>query len=223
MAAKTKKKGTKAKFAKGKKVTSKQAKKLLQNAPLSPEPIVLDRVAKTFAHLQAQRESSSTPIIESDSLLEHVDERGLIHNIIHEPVGAVALITSKANTVRANHYHKEDAHLCYVVSGSIEYYERVAGSNVVPRRYVIKSGGAFYTGPMMEHAMYFPEETVFLTLGRLSRTPDEYEKDLVRLKVPLAEPKKLVASEPKSISTPKSETPTVEVPVIVLPPPSGAV
>ena len=205
MATKTKKKNVKrARFAAGKKV--KKIPSLLQ--PSTPEPLVLDRVAKTFALLEQQRERTKSPLLGSS--LEHPDARGSIFNIAHQPVGSVAVITSKANTVRANHFHKEDAHLCWVLSGSIEYYERAAGSNVTPRKYVIHSGEVFYTGPRVEHGMFFPEKTTFITLGRLSRKPDEYEADLVRLKVPLVEPK---------VETAQSAAPTVEVPVINIPTP----
>ena len=170
------------KFAAGKKVNLKKAAKLVKAAKPARvvQAIVLDRVAKTFAYLQEERERSNTPRVEND-ILTHTDDRGSIFNIIHNPVGAVAIITSKTDTVRANHWHREDAHLCYVISGSIEYYERPVGSKVEPRRFVIKSGEAFYTGSRMEHAMHFLEDTVFLTLGRLSRTPTDYENDLVRL------------------------------------------
>ncbi|TAL42400.1 MAG: hypothetical protein EPN91_08450 [Salinibacterium sp.] len=202
-------------FASGKKVDPAMGMKYTKEAREReiPSAIVLDRVAKTFARLEAYRESSGTPML--DSFLKHVDERGLIQNVLHEPVGAVAVITSKANTVRANHYHKEDAHLCFVVKGRIEYYERPVGSIETPEKFIVQEGYGMYTGPKMEHAMYFPEDTIFLTLGRLSRTPTEYEQDLVRLSVPLMLPKVEV---PVPVNTeappppPPAETPTAGAP-----------
>ena len=163
-------KSAKSAFPRGKKVTVSKLDKLIGHR--EPQALVLDRVAKTFAYLQEEREKSDTPMVDERDLLLHTDLRGEIANIIHEPVGAVAVITSHENTVRANHYHKADAHLCYVVSGRIEYYERPVGSIETPEKFIVDEGRAFYTGPRMEHAMYFPEETVFITLGRLSRTPD---------------------------------------------------
>lgn len=154
--------------------------------------------------------------------VEHpfTDARGSIQNIVHEPVGSVVVITSKASTVRAQHWHKTDWHLCYVLSGRIRYVEaslipvrnRPEGSEfeytqvevtTLPREsdlpyktilrdvehpdlskraeYVIPAGWLFYTPPMVAHAMFFLENTVFLTLGNRSRTPEDHESDLVRL------------------------------------------
>ena len=133
------------------------------------------------------------------------DARGTITNIANAPVGSVVLITSKAESTRAKHWHKGDAHVCFVMSGRIEYFERplthaLLGSPIFAFRsegsgptdlatdkphLILKSvfgpGEAFFTGSYVEHEMYFPEDTVFLTLGRLSRTPEEYEEDLVRV------------------------------------------
>jgi hypothetical protein len=45
----------------------------------------------------------------------------------------------------------------------------------------VKTGELFFTPPMVDHAMHFPEDTVFLTLGRNSRTQEAYEADVVRI------------------------------------------
>ncbi len=112
------------------------------------------------------------------------DARGSIQPLVDMDMGSCVLISSKAGTVRANHYHRTDWHFCYVLSGSIEYYHRPAGSTEAPERVVVKSGQLFFTPPMIEHAMVFPEDTVFLTLGRNSRVQQVYEEDVVRV-VPL--------------------------------------
>jgi hypothetical protein len=39
----------------------------------------------------------------------------------------------------------------------------------------------FFTPPMVDHAMVFPEDTVFLTLGRNPRDQESYESDVVRI------------------------------------------
>ena len=90
-------------------------------------------------------------------------------------------ITSKKGSVRANHYHKSDWHFCYVVSGSIEYYHRPHGSGQEPEMVLVNKGELFFTPPMVDHAMVFPEDTVFLTLGRNSRRQEVYEADVERI------------------------------------------
>lgn len=109
------------------------------------------------------------------------DARGHIQPLVDLPMESCVLITSRKGSVRANHYHRTDWHFCYVLSGSIEYYERPHGSTEAPKRVLVKAGELFFTPPMVDHAMVFPEETVFLTLGRNSRSQEAYESDVVRI------------------------------------------
>lgn len=109
------------------------------------------------------------------------DPRGAIQPLVDLPMESCVLISSKKGTVRANHYHKTDWHFCHVLSGSIEYYHRPHGSDAVPQKVLVKSGELFFTPPMVDHAMVFPEDTVFLTLGRNSRAQEVYEADVVRI------------------------------------------
>ena len=111
------------------------------------------------------------------------DHRGHIINIANELFRSCALIKSKKNSIRANHYHKRDWHYCYVIKGKIEYYYRKHGSSLKPKKIIIKSGELFFTPPMVDHAMEFLEDTTFLTLGRNSRKQEVYEADVVRIKL----------------------------------------
>jgi hypothetical protein len=47
----------------------------------------------------------------------------------------------------------------------------------------VKTGQIFFTPPMIEHAMCFPEDTAFVCLGRNSRAQEVYEADVVRVDV----------------------------------------
>jgi quercetin dioxygenase-like cupin family protein len=111
----------------------------------------------------------------------YVDSRGIIQNLVHHELGSAVIISSNAGAVRAEHWHKEDFHYCYLISGELLYCERPVGSKEEPTKTLIKPGQLFFTGPNVEHSMYFTEDSVFMTLGKLSRTHEEYEKDLVRL------------------------------------------
>jgi quercetin dioxygenase-like cupin family protein len=109
------------------------------------------------------------------------DVRGAIQPLVDLPMESCVLISSKKGTVRANHYHKTDWHFCYVLSGSIEYFHRPHGSNHKPEKMLVRTGQLFFTPPMVDHAMVFHEDTVFLTLGRNSRSQEVYEADVVRI------------------------------------------
>ncbi len=111
----------------------------------------------------------------------HADLRGEIQPLVDLPMESCVLIQSKKDTVRANHYHQTDWHFCYVLSGSIEYYHRPHGSSRTPEKVNVRTGQLFFTPPMVDHAMVFPEDTVFLTLGRNSRAQEVYEADVVRI------------------------------------------
>ena len=112
------------------------------------------------------------------------DDRGIIQNLVSlnkSRMRSAVLIESKKGSIRANHYHKVDWHYCYIISGSIEYYYRPTNSDKEPIKILINAGQVFYTPPMVEHAMVFPEDTVFLTLGGGTRLHEDYENDLVRV------------------------------------------
>ena len=111
------------------------------------------------------------------------DQRGLILNISNNLFRSCVLITSKKNSIRANHYHKKDWHYCYVLKGKIEYYSRKVGSKKNPKKEIFKKGDLLFTPPIVEHAFYFPVDTSFVTLGKGNRKKINYEKDTVRVKL----------------------------------------
>jgi len=132
------------------------------------------------------------------------DDRGLIEKLGTGPWQSVLRITSKAGTVRANHYHQHDSHLCFLESGKLRYVERdVLSATDNPetpelgelREYIIEPGQLFYTSPMIAHAMHFLEDSVFYALTPRSGDQDEYENDVVR--VVLVEPKETAARTTK--------------------------
>lgn len=110
-----------------------------------------------------------------------IDGRGIIQPIVDAPVNGCAIITSKKGAIRANHYHKNDWHYSYVLSGSLAYYHRAVGDNSTPTREVFGAGEMFYTPPLVEHAMEFLEESVFIVVSGLSREHESYEEDVVRI------------------------------------------
>jgi len=111
------------------------------------------------------------------------DARGVIEKIAEGEFQSVLRITSKGGTVRANHYHKRDSHVCYLVSGKIEYVFRDARDNRAPlERVVIAPGQLFYTPPFVAHAMVFLADSEFYCFTTSSRrTAEEYEDDTVRV------------------------------------------
>jgi len=118
---------------------------------------------------------------------EYVDERGGITMILDEnvPIQSVLWITCKKGSVRANHYHKKDTHYSYMVSGSMEYFEKPVGTadNVKPEMVIVKTGDIVFTPSMHMHAMKFLEDSVFIAFATESRHQADYESDTVRVKL----------------------------------------
>lgn len=110
------------------------------------------------------------------------DARGIIEQLTDKPFYSVLRITSKKGTVRANHYHQKDSHLCYLVSGKLRYVYRDALNEQAPlEEKIINPGELFYTPPMLAHAMHFLEDSEFYTFSGLKREQGAYEEDLIRV------------------------------------------
>lgn len=113
----------------------------------------------------------------------HSDARGVIQPLVDLPMRSALLISSAKGAVRGNHHHLTDWHYCYVVSGRMEYWHRPTSSDQEPERVEVGAGQMFFTPPLTDHAMTFPEDTVFLTLSRNPRDQASYEADVVRVEV----------------------------------------
>ena len=109
------------------------------------------------------------------------DERGTIKNIADGKLGDVAIISSKANSIRANHVHDNDWHLSYVVSGSMRYFWKSGTQENEVKSVLVESGEMVYTPPKAPHKMQFLEDSIFIAISQLSREQENYEEDTKRL------------------------------------------
>lgn len=108
------------------------------------------------------------------------NQAGTIQNLVERECGGVARIRSVAGSRRSSHYHKTDWHYLYIESGKMRYRERPVGSETV-MEFTVGPGQMVYTPPMVEHWTDFTEETVMISISRLSREHDAHEADLVRV------------------------------------------
>ena len=113
-----------------------------------------------------------------------VDERGEIYNILDAPIEHVALITSKAGSIRGNHYHPNQVQNDYLVKGKYEYITSDLKDNGGKKETIIvEPGDLVITQPMIAHAMKFLEDSIFLTFTTGSRNAASYEDHTKKLKV----------------------------------------
>lgn len=127
---------------------------------------------------------AATDAVRSAEIVED-SARGVIEKLAEGEFQSVLRITSKKGTVRANHYHKRDSHLCYLVRGKIEYVWRDALDESAPlERVIIEPGQLVFSPPMVAHAMVFLEDSEFYCFTTSPRrTQAEYEDDLVRVQL----------------------------------------
>src|ERR1700675_3073177 len=84
-----------------------------------------------------------------------VDERGAIQNLLNTSINGAAILTSKKGSIRSNHYHREDFHYLYIISGSMEYYERDLNEEFVGKPLIINAGEMVFTPPLKVHKTVF--------------------------------------------------------------------
>jgi nucleoside-diphosphate-sugar epimerase/2-polyprenyl-3-methyl-5-hydroxy-6-metoxy-1,4-benzoquinol methylase len=107
---------------------------------------------------------------------EYIDKRGRISNYeLTEPINLIGLITSKINTVRANHYHPIQEQKCLVTEGRfISVFKNLLDANQPIVTHVVNKGDITVTKPNVAHAMVFSENTTFLNLVRGEREHNNY-------------------------------------------------
>ena len=109
------------------------------------------------------------------------DTRGIIQPLCDLNMKSASLIVSQPNSLRANHYHKTDWHFIYVLRGQFEYFFRKTNSKEEIKKKIVKKGELLFTGPLIDHAMIYTEETEIIVLSKNPRDQKTYEEDTVRI------------------------------------------
>ena len=85
-----------------------------------------------YSKLVSKNKFPSNPTVPRGTSFRN--QNGVIKNILFQQFSSVAIIDSKAGSVRANHYHLTDWHYAYILEGSIDYFWRPAGSLDKPQK-----------------------------------------------------------------------------------------
>ncbi|MBI2664053.1 cupin domain-containing protein [Candidatus Woesearchaeota archaeon] len=105
------------------------------------------------------------------------DDRGAISNVLEEPINHVAVITTKAGSIRGNHYHPEQIQYVYLISGRYESFSKdLRDENAEVEKITVEAGSIVITPPMIAHAMKFTEDSVMLNLTTDERDPASFDK-----------------------------------------------
>jgi|SRR3989344_5117637 len=121
---------------------------------------------------------------------EFVDDRGGITKLLDDGktiIKSMLMMTSKPGAIRANHYHKQDGHHVYLLTGSMEYFEAPLVDGVPDltklEKEIVRAGDMVFSPPMVAHAMKFLDDTTCFVFALKSRSQDDYEQDTVRVKL----------------------------------------
>lgn len=131
-----------------------------------------------YTQLVKNAEYPKDPLVPLDPAF--INAAGKIQNLINGNIGAVAIIHSIAGSTRSNHWHKNNWHYLYVISGVVKYFERnVDGTDILIKEY--KEGDMFFTPPHKVHKTEFLTDCILLSIGKESKEHSAHEEDLVRV------------------------------------------
>jgi len=112
------------------------------------------------------------------------DERGMIANILEEPVSHIAIITSKKGSIRANHYHPQQIQYIYLISGSYESVSKdINKEESEVEKVLVKPRNLIITPPMIAHAMRFLEDSVMLNITTGQRHKENFSEHTKKYKL----------------------------------------
>jgi nucleoside-diphosphate-sugar epimerase/2-polyprenyl-3-methyl-5-hydroxy-6-metoxy-1,4-benzoquinol methylase len=104
------------------------------------------------------------------------DNRGLISNYeLPEPINLIGYISSKKDSVRANHYHPVQEQKCLLVKGQyISVIKNLLDKEEFISTEVFNEGQIIVTRPNVAHAMLFTKDSILLNLVRGEREHENY-------------------------------------------------
>lgn len=111
------------------------------------------------------------------------DHRGEISDILYnQKINHVALINSKKNIIRGNHFHKKSTQITFVTKGKMIYfYKDLKKKNSRIVRVILSEKDLIETPPYFAHAYKMLTDNEFFVFSSGLRGGKDYEKDTFRL------------------------------------------
>ncbi len=113
----------------------------------------------------------------------NVDFRGSICDIFyHTKINHVAIIKSKKNSIRGNHFHKKTTQHILILKGQLEYWYKNYNKKKSISTFVIANEGDMISTPPFEiHALRITKKNEFIVFSQGLRGGKDYEKDTFRV------------------------------------------
>ena len=111
------------------------------------------------------------------------DKRGTIIDIFYKKnINHIAIIDSKPNAKRGNHYHKKTTQHMLITKGSLEYWYKQLGSKIKAKMKILKVGDLVSTPPKEIHALKIGKNgNQFIVFSEGLRGGKDYESDTFRV------------------------------------------
>ena len=111
------------------------------------------------------------------------DKRGSIIDIFYKKkINHVAIIDSKPNTLRGNHYHKKTIQHMLITRGSLEYWYKPLKKQTKVKKKILKAGDLVSTPPYEVHALKISKQgNQFIVFSEGIRGGKDYEVDTFRV------------------------------------------
>ncbi len=120
------------------------------------------------------------------------DSRGFIADIFYKKnIQHVAVIKSKPNVLRGDHFHKYTTQWMFITKGSLEYWYKPLKSKIKPKMKLLKVGDLIETPPYEMHALKIGNKgNEFIVFTKGIRGGKDYETDTYRFYPSLINSKK---------------------------------
>ena len=114
----------------------------------------------------------------------HNDDRGIITDLFYnENINHVAIINSKPNVIRGNHYHKKTTQHILITEGSLDYWYKPLNSKEKSQFINLRKGDIVSTSPNEIHALVIKNHfNQFIVFSSGLRGGKDYESDTYRVK-----------------------------------------
>lgn len=106
---------------------------------------------------------------------KHIDERGILTQLVREGYTQVNVVESRAGTFRGGHYHKKNNEAFYVVSGQFTFTAQKKGES---ETHVFSSGDMFLVPPYVLHGFDYITDTLLISLYDVGVENHDGTKDI---------------------------------------------
>lgn len=112
-----------------------------------------------------------------------IDERGIISDLINEPINHVGLITTEKEAVRGSHYHRKSKQYSYILQGKFEVLLAPYDQPVNIKKVIVNVGEIIIIPPLVIHQFKALDRAIMINMESQSRADQGYEEDTIRVKI----------------------------------------